>query len=164
MIELTVNGKIQQLDVDPKTPLLWVLREHLKLTGTKYGCGIQNCGFCTVHVNGKAVRSCGETLEKMAGKNIITIEGLSEDNQHPVQRAWAEIDVPQYGYCQPGFIMATAAFLKMVPEPEDQMIDRLLTNICRCGTYNQVRGAIHRAAEIQKEEACKLSDSTVVIS
>ena len=164
MIELTVNGKIQQLDVDPKTPLLWVLREHLKLTGTKYGCGIQNCGSCTVHVNGKAVRSCGETLEKMAGKNIITIEGLSEDNQNPVQRAWAEIDVPQYGYWQPRFIMATAAFLKMVPEPEDQKIDRLLTNICRCGTYNQVRGAIHRAAEIQKDEACKLSDSTVVIS
>ena len=164
MIELTVNGKIQQLDVDPKTRLLWVLREHLKLTGTKYGCGIQNCGSCTVHVNNKAVRSCGETLEEMAGKNITTIEGLSEDNQHPVQRAWAEIDVPQCGYCQPGFIMATAAFLKMVPEPEDQMIDRLLTNICRCGTYNQVRGAIHRAAEIQKEEACKLSDPTVVIS
>ncbi len=164
MIELTVNGKIQQLDVDPKTPLLWVLREHLKLTGTKYGCGIQNCGSCTVHVNGRAVRSCGETLEKMAGKNIITIEGLSEDNQHPVQRVWAEIDVPQYGYWQSRFIMATAAVLKMVPEPEDQMIDRLLTNICRCGTYNPVRGAIHRAAEIQKEEAFKLSDSTVVIS
>ncbi len=164
MIELTVNGKIQQLDVDPKTPLLWVLREHLKLTGTKYGCGIQNCGSCTVHVNGRAVRSCGETLEKMAGKNIITIEGLSEDNQHPVQRVWAEIDVPQYGYWQSRFIMATAAVLKMVPEPEDQMIDRLLTNICRCGTYNPVRGAIHRAAEIQKDEACKLSDSTVVIS
>jgi isoquinoline 1-oxidoreductase alpha subunit len=142
MIELTVNGITHQLDIDPKTPLLWVLRDHLKLTGTKYGCGIQNCGSCTVHINGKAVRSCGETLE-----------GLSKDNKHPVQRAWAEIDVPQCGYCQPGFIMATAAFLKMMPEPEDQMIDRLLTNICRCGTYNEVRAAIHRAAEIQKEEA-----------
>ena len=153
MIELTVNGQTHQLDVDGTTPLLWVLRERLKLTGTKYGCGIQNCGSCTVHVNGKAVRSCGETLEEVAGKNIITIEGLSEDTQHPVQRAWAEIDVPQCGYCQPGFIMATAAFLKIMPEPEDQMIDRLITNICRCGTYNQVRAAIHRAAEIQKGEA-----------
>ena len=153
MIELTINGTTHQLDIDPKTPLLWVLRDHLKLTGTKYGCGIQNCGSCTVHVNGKAVRSCGETLEDVAGKQVTTIEGLSEDNQHPVQRAWAEIDVPQCGYCQPGFIMATAAFLKMMPEPDDQMIDRLLTNICRCGTYNQVRAAIHRAAEIQKEEA-----------
>ena len=153
MIELTVNGQTHQLDVDGTTPLLWVLRERLKLTGTKYGCGIQNCGSCTVHVNGKAVRSCGETLDEVAGKNIITIEGLAEDNQHPVQRAWAEIDVPQCGYCQPGFIMATAAFLKMMPEPEDRMIDRFITNICRCGTYNQVRAAIHRAAEIQMEEA-----------
>ena len=153
MIELTVNGQTHQLDVDATTPLLWVLRERLKLTGTKYGCGIQNCGSCTVHVNGKAVRSCGETLDEVAGKNIITIEGLAEDNQHPVQRAWAEIDVPQCGYCQPGFIMATAAFLKMMPEPEDRMIDRFITNICRCGTYNQVRAAIHRAAEIQMEEA-----------
>jgi isoquinoline 1-oxidoreductase alpha subunit len=153
MIELTINGTTHQLDIDPKTPLLWVLRDHLKLTGTKYGCGIQNCGSCTVHINGKAVRSCGETLEEVAGKKVTTIEGLSKDNQHPVQRAWAEIDVPQCGYCQPGLIMATAAFLKMMPEPEDQMIDRLLTNICRCGTYNEVRAAIHRAAEIQKEEA-----------
>ena len=153
MIELNVNGQTHQLDIDPKTPLLLVLREYFKLSGTKYGCGIQNCGSCTVHVNGKAVRSCGETLEEVAGKNIITIEGLSEDNQHPVQRAWAEIDVPQCGYCQPGFIMATAAFLKMMPEPEDRMIDRFITNICRCGTYNQVRAAIHRAAEIQMENA-----------
>ena len=153
MIELTVNGQTHQLDVDGTTPLLWVLRERLKLTGTKYGCGIQNCGSCTVHVNGKAVRSCGEALDEVAGKNIITIEGLAEDNQHPVQRAWAEIDVAQCGYCQPGFIMATAAFLKMMPEPEDRMIDRFITNICRCGTYNQVRAAIHRAAEIQMEEA-----------
>ena len=153
MLELTVNGTNYRLDIDPKTPLLWVLRDHLKLTGTKYGCGIQNCGSCTVHIDGKAARSCGETLEDVAGKHIKTIEGLSEENQHPVQRAWAEIDVPQCGYCQPGFIMATAALLKMMPEPEDQMIDRLLTNICRCGTYNEVRAAIHRAAEIQKEEA-----------
>ena len=152
MIELNVNGQTHQLDIDPKTPLLWVLREYFKLTGTKYGCGIQNCGSCTVHVNGNAFRTCGETLEEVAGKNIITIEGLSKDNQHPVQRAWAEIDVPQCGYCQPGFIMATAAFLKMVPEPHNQMIERLITNICRCGTYNQVRAAIHRAAEIQKED------------
>ena len=153
MIELTINGQTHQLDVDPTTPLLWVLREHLKLTCSKYGCGIQNCGSCTVHVNGKAVRSCGETLEEVAGKQVTTIEGLSEDNQHPVQRAWAEIAVPQCGDCQPGFIMATAAFLKMTPEPEDRMIDRFITNICRCGTYNQVRAAIHRAAEIQMEEA-----------
>ena len=113
MLELTVNGRTYQLDIDPKTPLLWVLRDHLKLTGTKYGCGIQNCGSCTVHINGKAVRSCGETLEEVAGKQVTTIEGLSEDNQHPVQRAWAKIDVPQCGFCQPGFIMATAAFFKI---------------------------------------------------
>ena len=153
MLELTVNGTNYRLDIDPKTPLLWVLKDHLKMTETKYGCGIQSCGSCTVHINGKAARSCWETLEDVAGKHIKTIEGLSEENQHPVQRAWAEIDVPQCGYCQPGFIMATAAFLKMMPEPEDQMIDRLLTNICRCGTYNEVRAAIYRAAEIQKEEA-----------
>ena len=153
MPKLTLNGKPISVDAEPDTPLLWVLRDELDLTGTKYGCGIQNCGSCTVHINGKAVRSCGETLEEVAGKQVTTIEGLSKDNQHPVQQAWAEIDVPQCGYCQPGFIMATAAFLKMMPEPEDQMIDRLLTNICRCGTYNEVRAAIYRAAEIQKEEA-----------
>ena len=116
MLELTVNGTNYRLDIDPKTPLLWDLRDHLKLTGTKYGCGIQNCGSCTVHIDGKAARSCGETLEDVAGKHIKTIEGLSEENQHPVQRAWAEIDVPQCGYCQPGFIMATAAFLKMTTD------------------------------------------------
>ena len=153
MVELTINGQTHQLDVDPTTPLLWVLREHLELTGTKYGCGIQNFSSCTVHVNGKAVRSCGKTLEEIAGKAVTTIEGFSEDTQHPVQQAWAEIDVPQFGYCQPVFIMARAALLKMMPELEDRMNDRLITNICRCGTYNEVRTAIHRVVEIQKEEA-----------
>ena len=148
MIELTVNGQTHQLDVDPTTPLLWVLREHLKLTGTKYGCGIQNCGSCTVHVNGKAVRSCGETLEEVAGKNIITIEGLSEDNQHPVQRAWAEIDVPQCGYCQAGQIMNASALLNSNPNPTDNDIDSAMRgNICRCGTYTRIHAAIKTAAK-----------------
>jgi len=150
MITLEVNRNPHKVDVTPDTPLLWVLRDHLKLHGTKYGCGIEQCGACTVHVNGRAVRSCGITVGEVAGKAITTIEGLSPDSSHPVQQAWIEVDVPQCGYCQTGMIMATAALLERNANPSDQDIDRTVTNICRCGTYNQVREAIHRAAQIKE--------------
>ena len=150
MIILEVNRNSHKVDVTPDTPLLWVLRDHLKLHGTKYGCGIEQCGACTVHVNGLAVRSCGITVGEVAGKAITTIEGLSPDSSHPVQQAWIEVDVPQCGYCQTGMIMATAALLERNANPSDQDIDRTVTNICRCGTYNQVREAIHRAAQIKE--------------
>ena len=150
MFSIQVNGKHQKLDLDPAIPLLWLLSDHLKLHGTKYGCGIEQCGACTVHVNGRAVRSCGITVGEVAGKAITTIEGLSPDSSHPVQQAWTEVDVPQCGYCQTGMIMATAALLERNPKPSDQDIDRTITNICRCGTYNQVREAIHRAAQIKE--------------
>ena len=150
MIILEVNRNSHKVDVTPDTPLLWVLRDHLKLHGTKYGCGIEQCGACTVHVNGRAVRSCGITVGEVAGKAITTIEGLSPDSSHPVQQAWIEVDVPQCGYCQTGMIMATAALLERNANPSDQDIDRTVTNICRCGTYNQVREAIHRAAQIKE--------------
>ena len=150
MIILEVNRNSHKVDVTPDTPLLWVLRDHLKLHGTKYGCGIEQCGACTVHVNGRAVRSCGITVGEVAGKKITTIEGLSPDSTHPVQKAWIEVDVPQCGYCQSGMIMATAALLERNANPSDQDIDRTVTNICRCGTYNQVREAIHRAAQIKE--------------
>ena len=150
MITLEVNRNPYKVDVTPDTPLLWVLRDHLKLHGTKYGCGIEQCGACTVHVNGRAVRSCGITVGEVAGKAITTIEGLSPDSTHPVQKAWIEVDVPQCGYCQSGMIMATAALLERNANPSDQDIDRTVTNICRCGTYNQVREAIHRAAQIKE--------------
>ncbi len=149
MITLEVNRNPYKVDVTPDTPLLWVLRDHLKLHGTKYGCGIEQCGACTVHVNGRAVRSCGITVGEVAGKKITTIEGLSPDSTHPVQKAWIEVDVPQCGYCQSGMIMATAALLERNANPSDQDIDRTVTNICRCGTYNQVCEAIHRAAQIK---------------
>ena len=151
MPTLEINRKIYQVDVPADTPLLWALRDNLKLHGTKYGCGIEQCGACTVHVNGRAVRSCGITVGEVAGKSITTIEGLSADSSHPVQQAWTEVDVPQCGYCQTGMIMATAALLKRNPKPSDQDINRTITNICRCGTYNQVREAIHRAAQISEE-------------
>ena len=151
MASLEINGKLYQVDVPSDTPLLWVLRDQLKLHGTKYGCGIEQCGACTVHLNGRAVRSCGITVGEVLGKSITTIEGLSPDSSHPVQQAWTEVDVPQCGYCQTGMIMATAALLKRNPKPSDQDIDRTITNICRCGTYNQVREAIHRAAQISEE-------------
>ncbi len=150
MTTLTVNGKQHTLNLDLETPLLWVLRDHLKLHGTKYGCGIEQCGACTVHVNGRAVRSCGITVGEVAGKEITTIEGLSTGSIHPVQQAWKEVDVPQCGYCQTGMIMASAALLERNAQPSDKDINRSVTNICRCGTYNQVRKAIHRAAQIKE--------------
>jgi isoquinoline 1-oxidoreductase alpha subunit len=151
MITLEVNRNPYKVDVTPDTPLLWVLRDHLKLHGTKYGCGIEQCGACTVHVNGLAVRSCGITVGEVAGKAITTIEGLSPDSTHPVQKAWIKVDVPQCGYCQSGMIMATAALLTRKPVPSDRDIDRTISNICRCGTYNQVRQAIHLAAQLKEE-------------
>ena len=147
MANLTINGKVYDLDVEPDTPLLWAIRENAGLTGTKYGCGIAQCGACTVHLDGAAVRSCGVTVSEAAGKQITTIEGLgSESGLHKVQQAWLENDVPQCGYCQSGMIMAVAALLKENPKPSDDDINDAITNICRCGTFQQVREAIHAAA------------------
>ena len=146
MIQLTVNGRSQQVDVEPNTPLLWVLREQLGLTGTKYGCGIAQCGSCTVHLDGAAVRSCSLPVSATAGKQVVTIEGLSPDSSHPVQKAWLALDVPQCGYCQSGQIMAAAALLAKNRRPSDADIDAAMTNICRCGTYQRIRAAIHMAA------------------
>ena len=151
MITLEINGKSFKLDISSDTPLLWVLRDHLKLHGTKYGCGIEQCGACTVHVNSRAVRSCGILLKEVDRKKITTIEGLSQNNNHPAQKAWLEVDVPQCGYCQSGMIMATAALLEKNSNPSDIDIDRSISNICRCGTYNLVRKAIHLAAKIKEE-------------
>ena len=147
MAHLTVNGAAYDVDVEPDTPLLWVIRENVGLTGTKYGCGISQCGACTVHIDGVAVRSCGVVVGDVAGKQITTIEGLAvEGTLHRVQKAWIDHDVPQCGYCQSGMIMAVAALLKDKPKPTDQDIDDVITNICRCGTFKQVREAIHAAA------------------
>jgi isoquinoline 1-oxidoreductase alpha subunit len=147
MVQLLVNGKPHDIDVDPSTPLLWVLREQVGLTGTKYGCGIAQCGACTVHVDGAAVRSCSLPVSEGEGKQITTIEGLSQDGVlHPVQKAWLEHDVPQCGYCQTGMIMAVAALLTEKSKPSDADIDSAITNICRCGTFQQARAAIHAAA------------------
>jgi isoquinoline 1-oxidoreductase alpha subunit len=149
MVTLTVNGITENIDADDDTPLLWALREHLSLTGTKYGCGKALCGACTVHVDGVAVRSCVLTLKAVEGKRITTIEGLSKDRSHPVQRAWMEIDVPQCGYCQSGQIMSAAALLDANPSPTDADINAAMSgNICRCGTYVRIRKAVHRAAEL----------------
>ncbi len=146
---LNVNGQPQRVESDPSTPLLWVLREELELTGTKYGCGIAQCGACTVHIDGQAIRACVYPLSAVnETQQIVTIEGLSDDGSHPVQQAWAELDVPQCGYCQPGMIMASAALLNNTPKPSDQDIDQGITNICRCGTFQRVRKGIHRAAEL----------------
>ncbi|HEX3340194.1 MAG TPA: (2Fe-2S)-binding protein [Pseudolabrys sp.] len=150
MIALTVNGKAYSLDVESETPLLWVIRDELGMTGTKFGCGIAQCGACTVHVDGEAVRSCSIQVGDVANKSITTIEGLSADAKHPVQQAWLAEDVPQCGYCQSGQIMAAVAFLKEHPKPTDADIDANLTNICRCGTYVRIRSAIHRAAAQMK--------------
>ena len=150
MTKLKINGKQHTLILDPETPLLWVLRDHLKLHGTKYGCGIEQCGSCTVHVNGQAGRSCGITVGEVADMAITTIEGLSPNSNHPLQQAWTELDVPQCGYCQTGMIMASAALLERKARPTDKDIDRSVTNICRCGTYNQVRKAIHLASQIKE--------------
>jgi isoquinoline 1-oxidoreductase alpha subunit len=146
MITLTVNGNKHQLDMEPETPLLWVVRDELGLTGTKFGCGIAQCGCCTVHVEGEAVRSCSLAVGDVDGKRITTIEGLSLDSRHPVQQAWLAEDVPQCGYCQSGQIMAAVAFLKQNPQPSDADIDAGITNICRCGTYPRIRAAIKDAA------------------
>jgi isoquinoline 1-oxidoreductase subunit alpha len=147
-MRLSINGKTHDVDADPNTPLLWVLREQAGLTGTKYGCGIAQCGACTVHIDGAAVRSCAMPASAAVGKKITTIEGLAQGNTlHKVQKAWVEHDVPQCGYCQAGMIMAVAALLKEKPRPTDADIDGALTNICRCGTFQQVREAIHAAAK-----------------
>jgi isoquinoline 1-oxidoreductase alpha subunit len=150
MISFQVNSKATSFEGDRNTPLLWVLRDHLMLTGAKYGCGIGQCGACTVHIDGRARRSCITPVSAIEGQSITTIEGLaSADGElHPVQKAWLEVDVPQCGYCQAGQIMATADFLKKYPRPSDQDIDKNMTNICRCGTYVRIRTAIHRAAEL----------------
>jgi len=151
-ISFTINGENQIVDVDGETPLLWVIRDGLDLKGTKYGCGKAACGACTIHVEGNAVRSCSYPVKMAEGKNIITIEGLSTGNNlHPVQQAWKEEVVPQCGYCQPGFMMATAAMLSDIPKPTDKDIDQNIINICRCATYYRMRKAIHRAAEIQSQ-------------
>ncbi len=146
MTKFHVNNRAVTVDADPDTPLLWVLREHLGLTGTKYGCGVAACGACTVHVDGTAVRSCSFPLSDAQDKNITTIEGLSHDRSHPVQKAWIAEQVPQCGYCQSGMIMAVAALLAENPRPTDADIDAAITNICRCGTYPRIRKAIHIAA------------------
>jgi isoquinoline 1-oxidoreductase alpha subunit len=147
MARLTINGQSHTVDVDPDTPLLWVIREQVGLTGTKYGCGIAQCGACTVHVNGEAVRSCSLPVSAADGADIVTIEGLAKDGRlHKVQQAWIEHEVPQCGYCQSGMIMAATALLKSKPKPTDADINREITNICRCGTFQQVRAAIHAAA------------------
>jgi isoquinoline 1-oxidoreductase alpha subunit len=150
MVNIKVNGTSHQLDVESETPLLWVLREEVGLTGTKFGCGIAACGACTVHINGQAVRSCSVTVGSLEGAEITTIEGLSSDSRHPVQQAWLTEEVPQCGYCQSGQIMATAAYLKSNPNPTDADIDANLTNICRCGTYERLRRAVHRAAALMR--------------
>ena len=151
MAKLNVNGRDVEVDADGSTPLLWVLREHLELTGTKYGCGIAQCGACTVHINGDPVRTCVRPLASVsADDRIVPIEGLSTDGSHPVQQAWRELDVPQCGYCQTGMIMASAALLAKNAAPTDADIDRDITNVCRCGTYNRVRRGIHLAAEKQQ--------------
>ena len=146
MIMLIVNGEARNVDADPSTPLLWVLRDHLGITGTKFGCGAALCGACTVHVDGEATRSCSVPLDAVAGKHITTIEGLSKNRSHPLQKAWIAEQVPQCGYCQSGMIMAAAALLAARPKPTDKDIDDAVTNICRCGTYARVRKAIHVAA------------------
>ena len=149
MISLTINGKAQEIDVEPEMPLLWALRDTLGMTGTKYGCGMALCGACTVHVDGVPTRSCVLPVSAVAGKQITTIEGLSKDRSHPVQQAWIELDVPQCGYCQSGQIMSAVALLKDNPKPSDADIDAAMAgNICRCGTYQRIRAAIHRAAEL----------------
>ncbi len=148
-MKINVNGKVRDVAAEPDTPLLWVLREQLQLTGTKYGCGVAQCGACSVHINGKLVRSCSKLLQDVKPTDrIVTIEGLSKDASHPVQQAWAEVDVPQCGYCQSGQIMTAAALLARNPKPSEKDIDEAMTNLCRCGTYQRIRAGIHAAVEI----------------
>jgi isoquinoline 1-oxidoreductase alpha subunit len=147
MAKLDINGQVRDVQVEADTPLLWVIREQVGLTGTKYGCGVAQCGACSVHINGEVKRSCAIPVGSVkATDKIVTIEGLSATSSHPVQKAWAEIDVPQCGYCQSGQIMAAAALLKKNPQPSDKDIDEAMTNICRCGTYQRIRAAVHMAA------------------
>ena len=150
-MKLNVNGSEREVDAPADMPLLWVLRDLMGLTGTKFGCGIAQCGACTVHIDGAPLRACVTPVSAVAGKKITTIEGLSADGQHPVQQAWAELDVVQCGYCQSGQIMSAVALLAMIPTPTDTDIDQALSgNICRCGTYPRIRAAVHRAAELDK--------------
>jgi len=149
--KITVNGQSQEVDVEGDTPLLWVIRDHLGMTGTKFGCGITMCGACTVHIDGKATRSCMIPIESIDGRSITTIEGLSEDGSHPLQQAWVENNVPQCGYCQAGMLMAASALLDENPNPTDEDIDKSMTNICRCGTYDRVRAAIKQAGDAGQE-------------
>jgi isoquinoline 1-oxidoreductase alpha subunit len=155
MVELTLNGTVVQLDAAPGSPLLWAIREKAGLTGTKFGCGIGACGACTVHLDGNAVRSCSVPIEAAAGRAVTTIEGLapSPNELHPVQLAWIEHQVPQCGYCQSGMIMAVAAFLEQNPEPSDEELAAAVTNICRCGTYQRIRNAVHAVTGVELEEA-----------
>lgn len=156
-ISFTINGTPENVEVDGNTPLLWVVRDVLNLKGTKFGCGKSACGACTLHVNGEAIRSCSYSVKFAEGKNITTIEGLgTPENPHPVQKAWIEEVVPQCGYCQPGFIMATAALLEKNPNPTDEDIDKNIINVCRCATYYRMRKAIHRAAEINSKASSNL--------
>jgi isoquinoline 1-oxidoreductase alpha subunit len=146
-MRLTINGKAIEVDVNPSTPLLWAIREQVGLTGTKYGCGIAQCGACTVHIDGEPVRSCVRPVSSVgAAQKVVTIEGLAPNASHALQKAWVELDVPQCGFCQSGMLMTAAALLKKKPKPSDKDIDDAMTNICRCGTYNRVRAAIHAAA------------------
>jgi isoquinoline 1-oxidoreductase alpha subunit len=154
MITITVNGQQHQVGADPNMPLLWVIRDIIGLTGTKYGCGAAQCGACTVHLNGEAIRSCVTKVGRAAGQHIVTIEGLSVNNDHPLQQAWNELNVPQCGYCQSGQLMSAAVLLRENPNPTDQDIDDAMSgNICRCGTYQRIRSAIHKAADMQREGA-----------
>ena len=147
VLKLNINNEEKELNIDAQTPLLWALRDHLQMTGTKFGCGIGQCGACTVMINGVAVRSCAIPVEAATATSITTIEGLSPDNSHPLQRAWLDLNVPQCGYCQSGMLMAAAALLQQNPRPTDEDIDNAMDNICRCGTYLRVRDAIHHAAK-----------------
>ena len=152
MIHLRVNGEVRELDVDPEMPLLWALRDVLGLTGTKYGCGEALCGACSVHLDGEVVRSCVTAVRRAEGRSVVTIEGLSRDGGHPLQRAWCELAVPQCGFCQAGQIMTAAALLRATPRPTDAEIDRSLAgNLCRCGTYTRIRAAVRRAAGLPEE-------------
>ena len=158
MAKLNVNGKVREFEAEPDTPLLWVLREQLALTGTKYGCGIAQCGACTVHIDGVATRSCVRPVSSVGSKEkIVTIEGLSAKGTHPVQKAWTKLDVPQCGFCQSGMIMAVTALLKTKPNPSDAEINAAITNICRCGTYNRVRAAIKVVVQGGNTKSAKLA-------
>jgi len=156
MAKLNINGRVRDVEVEADTPLLWVIREQVGLTGTKYGCGVAQCGACSVHINGKVVRSCSYPVSAVrATDRIVTIEGLSPTSSHPVQKAWLALDVPQCGYCQSGQIMAAAALLAQNPNPSDQDIDEAMTNICRCGTYQRIRTAVHAAAKSMPAKRAK---------